>query len=98
MSPSEVHAGIKRATAAGLFDETRRLPVRKNLEDDSSPRLRDPLPMIPGSGVTTVRQFQSVADYLPRRIAEAVARALQFYIACAVGADAARLDCGQRLG
>ena len=33
MSPSEVHAGIKRATAARLFDETRRLPVRKNLEE-----------------------------------------------------------------
>ena len=33
MSPSEVHAGIKRATAARLFDETRRKPVRKNLEE-----------------------------------------------------------------
>ncbi len=33
MSPSEVHAGIKRATAARLFDETRRMPVRKNLEE-----------------------------------------------------------------
>ncbi len=33
MSPSEVHAGIKRATTARLFDETRRLPVRKNLEE-----------------------------------------------------------------
>jgi len=33
MSPSEVHAGIKRATASRLFDETRRMPVRKNLEE-----------------------------------------------------------------
>jgi len=33
MSPSEVHAGIKRATAARLFDETRKMPVRKNLEE-----------------------------------------------------------------
>jgi hypothetical protein len=33
MSPSEVHAGIKRAIASRLFDETRRMPVRKNLEE-----------------------------------------------------------------
>ena len=33
MSPSEVHAGIKRASAAQLFDESRKKPVRKNLEE-----------------------------------------------------------------
>lgn len=33
MSPSEVHAGIKRATTARLFDESRKMPVRKNLEE-----------------------------------------------------------------
>ncbi len=33
MSPSEVHAGIKRASAARLFDEFRKMPVRKNLEE-----------------------------------------------------------------
>ena len=33
MSPSEVHAGIKRATAARLFDESRKMPVRKSLEE-----------------------------------------------------------------
>ena len=31
MSASEVHAGIKRATASRLFDETRKMPIRKNL-------------------------------------------------------------------
>jgi hypothetical protein len=31
MSASEVHAGIKRATASRLFDESRKLPIRKNL-------------------------------------------------------------------
>jgi hypothetical protein len=33
MSPSEVHAGIKRAIAARLFDESRKTPVKKNLEE-----------------------------------------------------------------
>lgn len=33
MSPSEVHAGIKRATAARLYDDSRKMPVRKNLEE-----------------------------------------------------------------
>lgn len=33
MSPSEVHAGIKRATAARLFDESRKMPVLKSLEE-----------------------------------------------------------------
>jgi hypothetical protein len=33
MSPSEVHAGIKRVTAARLFDESRKMPVRKSLEE-----------------------------------------------------------------
>jgi hypothetical protein len=33
MSPSEVHAGIKRATAARLYDESRKSPIRKNLEE-----------------------------------------------------------------
>ena len=33
MSPSEVHAGIKRASVAQLFDESRKKPVRKNLEE-----------------------------------------------------------------
>ncbi|MBV5350525.1 hypothetical protein JZU71_05255, partial [bacterium] len=33
MSPSEVHAGIKRATASRLFDESRKMPIRKNLEE-----------------------------------------------------------------
>jgi hypothetical protein len=33
MSPSEVHAGIKRATTARLFDESRKIPLRKNLEE-----------------------------------------------------------------
>lgn len=33
MSPSEVHAAIKRATVARLFDESRKSPVRKSLEE-----------------------------------------------------------------
>ncbi len=33
MSPSEVHSGIKRAVAARLFDEHRRRPVKKALEE-----------------------------------------------------------------
>ncbi|GAC1468400.1 MAG: hypothetical protein PVSMB11_04030 [Desulfuromonadaceae bacterium] len=33
MSPSEVHAGIKRANASRLFDESRKMPIRKNLEE-----------------------------------------------------------------
>jgi hypothetical protein len=33
MSPSEVHAGVKRAIAARLFDESRKMPARKNLEE-----------------------------------------------------------------
>lgn len=33
MSPSEVHAGIKRATIARLFDANRKRPVRKSLEE-----------------------------------------------------------------
>src|SRR5665647_1061471 len=33
MSPSEAHAGIKRATASRLFDESRKMPVRKSLEE-----------------------------------------------------------------
>jgi len=33
MSPSEVHAGIKRASVAQLFDEACKRPVRKNLEE-----------------------------------------------------------------
>ena len=33
MSPSEVHAGIKRASVAQLFDESRKKPVKKNLEE-----------------------------------------------------------------
>jgi len=33
MSPSEVHSGLKRAGTARLFDEQRRKPVRKALEE-----------------------------------------------------------------
>ena len=33
MSPSEVHAGIKRAAAARLYDDSRKTPLRKNLEE-----------------------------------------------------------------
>ncbi len=33
MSPSEVHSGLKRAVAARLFDEQRRKPVKKALEE-----------------------------------------------------------------
>jgi len=33
MSPSEVHAGLKRAVAARLMDERRRKPVKKALEE-----------------------------------------------------------------
>ena len=33
MSPSEVHAGIKRATAAKLYDKNRRTPNKKALEE-----------------------------------------------------------------
>ncbi len=33
MSPSEVHSGLKRAGAARLFDEQRRKPVKKALEE-----------------------------------------------------------------
>lgn len=33
MSPSEVHSGLKRAGTARLFDEQRRKPVKKALEE-----------------------------------------------------------------
>ena len=33
MSPSEVHAGIKRATTAKLFDANRKKPIKKSLEE-----------------------------------------------------------------
>ena len=33
MSPSEVHSGLKRAVSARLFDEQRRKPVKKALEE-----------------------------------------------------------------
>ncbi|MGC9195390.1 MAG: hypothetical protein ACP5IL_08045 [Syntrophobacteraceae bacterium] len=33
MSPSEVHSGLKRALTARLFDEQRRKPVKKALEE-----------------------------------------------------------------
>ncbi|MEN6439984.1 MAG: hypothetical protein ABFD97_15515 [Syntrophobacter sp.] len=33
MSPSEVHSGLKRAGTARLFDEKRRKPVKKALEE-----------------------------------------------------------------
>ncbi len=33
MSPSEVHSGLKRAVIARLFDEQRRKPVKKALEE-----------------------------------------------------------------
>lgn len=33
MSPSEVHAGIKRAATARLYDDSRKMPIRKNLEE-----------------------------------------------------------------
>lgn len=33
MSPSEVHSGLKRALTSRLFDEQRRKPVRKALEE-----------------------------------------------------------------
>lgn len=33
MSPSEIHAGIKRATHSKLYDKNRRYPIRKALEE-----------------------------------------------------------------
>lgn len=33
MSASEVHAGIKRATSARLFDRHRKVPIKKSLEE-----------------------------------------------------------------
>lgn len=33
MSPSEVHAGIKRAITARLMDSSRRMPIKKSLEE-----------------------------------------------------------------
>ena len=33
MSPSEVHAGVKRAAQARLFDPNRKRPIRKALEE-----------------------------------------------------------------
>jgi len=33
MSPSEVHAGIKRASASRLFDDSRKGLIKKNLEE-----------------------------------------------------------------